>query len=116
MKTNQICESEIQSGYRNMQTKYFPKQLLDFKSRLLLGKTQFGKTLTKWSPQNVSQGFKVCLRQGHFNYDDLSNRIFTCPLSKNIINHIQATLTKQKLVSLVHILLTNIRSLSQNVK
>ena len=24
LKTNRICESEILSGYRNMQTKYFP--------------------------------------------------------------------------------------------
>ena len=35
LRTNLICESEIQAGYRNMQTKFFPKQLLD---RLLLGK------------------------------------------------------------------------------
>ena len=44
LKTNRICTSEILSGYRNMHTRYFPRQLLDFKTRLLLGKTQFGKT------------------------------------------------------------------------
>ena len=38
LKTNRICTSEILSGYRNMQTRYFPRQLLDFKARLLLGK------------------------------------------------------------------------------
>ena len=42
--TNHICENEIHAGYRNMQPRYFPKQLLDFKARLLLRKTQFGKT------------------------------------------------------------------------
>ena len=71
-----------------MQTKCFPRQIIDFKIRLLLGKTQFGKTLAKWSPLNVSQGCKVCLRQCHFYYDDLSHRLLTCPASKNIINHI----------------------------
>ena len=79
LKTNIICESEIIAGYRNMQTRYFPKQLLDFKTRLLMGKTQFGKTLAKWSPLNVSQGCKVYLRQGNFYYDDLSHRLLTCP-------------------------------------
>ena len=34
-------------------------------------------------------------------------------MSKNIINHIQVTLTKQKLVSPVHILLTNTRCIHQ---
>ena len=71
-----------------MQTRLFPKQLLDFKVRLLLGKTQFGKTLAKWSSQEVSQGCKVCQRQGHFEYDDLSHRILNCPRSVSIINHI----------------------------
>ena len=66
LRTNRICESEIQAGYRNMQTRLFPRQLLDLKIRLLLGKTQFGKTLAKWSSQQVSQGCKVCLRQGQF--------------------------------------------------
>ena len=79
MGTNHICEKEIQAGYRNMQTKYFPKQLLDFKARLLLGKTQFGKALAKWSLQGVSQGCKICHRHGNFYYDDLNHRIITCP-------------------------------------
>ena len=109
LKTNRICESEILAGYRNMQTRNFPRQLLDFKTRLLMGKTQFGKTLAKWSPLNVSQGCKVCLRQGHFHYDDLSHRLLTCPTSKIIIKHIQVTLTKQKFVTPVHMLLTNLR-------
>ena len=37
LRTNRICESEIQAGYRNMQTRLFPRQLLDLKIRLLLG-------------------------------------------------------------------------------
>ena len=41
LRTNCICESEIQAVYRNMQTRFFPRQLLDLKIRLLLGKTQF---------------------------------------------------------------------------
>ena len=96
-----------------MQTKIFPKQLLDFKARLLLGKTQFGKTLAKWSTQGVSQGCKVCLRQGHFEYDDLSHRILECPRSVSIINHIQKNLTKQKYLTPVHILFTNTRCIPQ---
>ena len=96
-----------------MQTRLFPKQLLDFKARLLLGKTQFGKTLAKWSSQEVSQGCKVCLRQGHFEYDDLSHRILNCPRSVSIINYIQINLTKQKYITPVHILLTNTRCIHQ---
>ena len=45
LRTNNICESESISGYRGIKTKIFPRQLLDFKARPLLGKTQFGKTL-----------------------------------------------------------------------
>ena len=71
------------------------------------------KTLAKWSSQGISQGCKVCLRQGHFEYDDLSHRILTCPRSRNIIKHIQTTLTKQKVLTPVHILLTNTRCIHQ---
>ena len=96
-----------------MQTRFFPRHLPDFKARLLLGKTQFGKTLAKWSPLHVSQGCKVCLRQGHFEYDDLNHRLLECPTAKIIINHIQTTLTKQNIVSPVHIILTNFRCIYQ---
>ena len=113
LRTNRICESEIQAGYRNMQTRLFPRQLLDLKIRLLLGKTQFGKTLAKWSSQEVSQGCKVCLRQGHFEYDDLGHRLLYCPRSISIIDHIRSKLTKQKYITPVHIIFTNTRCTHQ---
>ena len=94
-RTNNICESEIINGYRGMQTKIFSRQLLDFKSWLSLGKTQFAKTLAKCTHENISQGCKVCLSKGDFQYDDLSHRLITCPTSNTIVEYIISCLTKQ---------------------
>ena len=96
-----------------MQTKIFPRQLLDFKARLLLGKTQFGKTLAKWTNENISQGCKVCLSKGDFQYDDLSHRLITCPTSNTIVEYIKSCLTKQVQVTLTSIVLTNRRCIHQ---
>ena len=59
LRTNNICESEIISGYRGMQTKIFPREFLDFKARLLLGKTKFGKTLPN-GPRKIFPRGAVC--------------------------------------------------------
>ena len=111
--TDKLCTSEVLAGYRNMQAKNFPRQLLDFKARLLLGKTQFGKTIAKWSSQNVSQGCKFCLRQGHFAYDDFKHRLIDCPTTKQITRHIREKLTKQKVFTPVHLIFTNQRCIYQ---
>ena len=108
-----ICEYEIQAGYMNKQTKIFLRQLLDFRTRLLMGKTHFGKTLAKWSHDNISQGCKVCLKQGYFYFDEILHRLNSCPCSDSIIQHIKRTLTKQKFITPVHILFTNRRCTNQ---
>ena len=55
LDTERLCESQIRLGYRGMQTRIFPRQFLDFKSRLILRKTQFADTLPKWTNDNTSR-------------------------------------------------------------
>jgi hypothetical protein len=46
LHTDRLYESEIQSGYRAIQTRIFTRELLDYKSRFLLGKFNL-KNLSK---------------------------------------------------------------------
>ena len=44
-----LCKGEVLNAYRGLQNIYFPKNLLDMKLRLLLGKTQFNDRLCHWA-------------------------------------------------------------------
>ena len=86
LNTKRICESEIKMGYQMMQCKLFSCQLLDFKARLILRKTQFPNTIAKWSI-DVSPGCKLCTARGDFQIvqqitdtDRLEHRASLAPL------------------------------------
>ena len=90
-------------GYQSMQTKEFSRQILDFKARLLLRKTQFPNMLHKWKPE-VSQYCQACLDKGDHQIADFKHILFECPIRLCIIEHIRANLTKQTEVRSVNIL------------
>ena len=91
-----------------MQTKIFPRQLLDLKSRLIIRKTQFAKTLAKWKRDNTSQGCKMCQVKEDIQIAELNPSLFTCPFSLSIIEH-RTKLTKQTKVTPLNILFTSHR-------
>ena len=55
LNTDEICQGEVRNAYKLLQNKYLPRQLLDFKARIVMGKTQFNYTLSKWTKENISQ-------------------------------------------------------------
>ena len=98
-----------------MQSKQFSRQLLDFKARLLLRKTQFPNQIAKWSPE-VSPYCKACTDKGDHQIADLKHTLFDCPTTQGIIEHIRVNLTKQIEVRLVNIMFCNNRCLYQTHK
>ena len=93
-------------GYQMMQSKLFLRQLLDFKARLMLRKTQFPNTIAKWSPE-VSPNCIACTERGDHQIADLRHTLFECPTTQRIIKHIRVNLTKQIEVRLVNIMFSN---------
>ena len=89
-----------------MQCKLFSRQLLDFKARLMLRKTQFPNTIAKWSAE-VSPNCKACTVRGDFQVADLRHTLFECPTAQRIIEHIRVNLTKQIEVRSVNIMFSN---------
>ena len=89
-----------------MQCKLVLHQLLDFKARLILEKTQFLNTIAKWSI-DVFPGCKLCTAWGDFQIADLKHTLFECPTSQGIIEYIWANLTKQPEVRSANIMFSN---------
>ena len=112
LNTNRVCESEVQMGYQSMQTKEFSRQLLDFKARILLRKTQFPNQINKWSP-DVSPYCKFCMDKGDHQTADLKHTLFECPNRLTIIEYIRENLTKQAEVGPVNILFCTNRCIYQ---
>ena len=102
-------------GYQSMQTKEFSRQILDFKARLLLRKTQFPNMIHKWNPE-VSQYCLACLDKGDQQSADFKHILFECPVRMCIIEHIRANLTKQVEVRPVDILFGSNRCFYQTHK
>merc|ERR1712055_886428 len=84
LNTTRMCESEIRMGYQSMQTKEFSRQILDFKARLLLRKTQFPNMIHKWKSE-VSQYCQACLDKGDQQIADFKHILFECPTRLCII-------------------------------
>ena len=95
-----------------MQTKEFSRQLLDFKARILLRKTQFPNQLNKWLPE-VSPYCKACMDKGDHQIADFKHTLFECPNRCSIIEYIRANLTKQTEVRPVNILFSSNRCFYQ---
>ena len=106
--TKKICQSEAQNCYRGFQTKAFPRNMLDFKARLILGKSQFGKSLSKWD-QEVSPFCIYCTKKGTPSDATMFHVLYECPHVNSIHSFIARNLTLQKNLTPVNVLLTNIR-------
>ena len=71
LNTNEICQGEVVNAYKLLQNKYLPRQLLDFKARLILGKTQFNYSLSKWVTENISPYCQTCIEKGIHVHADM---------------------------------------------
>ena len=66
--------------------------ILDFKARLILGKTQSNSQLAHWTNENISQACFMCQQRGDFEIATLAHTFFECPGAKSTIDYICNTL------------------------
>ena len=61
-----IYLGEMLCGYRSMQNKYFHMNLLDIRTILILRRTQFNDTLSKWVKDSITEWCHMCqVRNGY---------------------------------------------------
>ena len=80
---------------------------MDFKTRLILGKTQFNASLAHWTNDNVSQNCKSFMEYGDYESATLLHMLYTCPTANAIICYICDNLTHQEDITPVSVILTN---------
>ena len=106
-----ICPGEIKCTYQSLQNKYFPKHLLDMRTRLILRKTQFNNTLSKWTKDNITEICHMCQARGDYSRGTLVHTLFECCTVKEVILHVMWNITLQEHVSPIEVILTNNRCL-----
>ena len=112
LKTSEICRGE-RNANKAIQNKYLPRQLLDFKAPIILGKTQFNHSLAQWTAENISPYCVWCMEKGDHVYANLLHTLYTCPLSQSILQYIRKKLTSLKEITPVSVILTNNRCTKQ---
>ena len=113
LHTSEICQGEVRNAYKSIQNKYLPRQLLDFKARLVLGKTQFNHSLSKWTSDNISPYCGSCMEKGIHVYADMLHTLYACPVSLSIHEYIRKNLTNLEEITPVSVILTNNRCTKQ---
>ena len=58
---------EMKIAYQCLQNKYFLKNLLDIKARLILRKTQYNDTLSEWAKEKTSERCHMCQVRGDYS-------------------------------------------------
>ena len=77
---------QVKKALLNFHDTIMPKEASDYKLRAILGKTQFGNTLTKWS--NASDG--TCHRCG--SPETFRHAIYTCTMIRHVYKDVLDTI------------------------
>ena len=83
-----FCKGKEKEILKSIQNTYLPRYILDFKARLILGKTQSNSQLVHWANKYTSQACFMCQSRGDFELATLAHTLFECPRSQNTIDHI----------------------------
>ena len=113
LNTDEICQGEVRNAYKLLQNKYLPRQLLDFKARIVMGKTQFNYTLSKWTKENISPYCQTCITRGINAHADMLHTLYACPRALSIHEYIRKNLTDLQEISPVSVILTTNRCTQQ---
>ena len=74
---------------QRFQNKYLPRSLLDFKARLILGKTQFNNSMAHWIGENKSQNCIWCAKNGNYSPSNFIHTLFTCSAGQAVLQNIK---------------------------
>ena len=101
-----VCKGKEKEILKSIQNLYIPRHILDFKARLILGKTQSNSQLAHWTNENISQACFMCQQRGDFELATLAHTLFECPRAKITINYICNTFCLPKNIKSNDVVLT----------
>ena len=101
-----FCEGKGKETLKSIQNKHIPRYILDFKARLILGKTQSQSQLAYWTTEYTSQACFMCQNKGEFAIATLLHTLYECPTSKNTIEYICEKFNFPKTIKPYEIILT----------
>ena len=101
-----FCKGKEKEILKSIQNTHIPRYILDFKARLILGKTQANSQLAFWTTEYTSQACYMCQNKGEFAIATLLHTLYECPTSKKTIEYICNKLNFPKLPKVYEIILT----------
>ena len=107
-----LCKGKEREILKSIQNTYLPRYILDFKARLILGKTQANSQLAHWTNEYTSQACFMCQYNGDFEIATLMHTLYECPKSRNTIDYICKVLNLQKNIKPHKVILTTTQCIS----
>ena len=74
-----FCKGKEREILKSIQNTYLPRYILDFKARLILGKTQSNSQLAQWTNEYTSLACFMCHLNGYFEIATLMHTLYECP-------------------------------------
>ena len=95
-----LCKGNEFKVLKSIHNIHLPRYILDFKARIILGKTQFNSQLAHWTNEYTSQACYMCQLNGDFEPATLVHMLYECPKAQNTIQYIcnEFTLKKCKII------------------
>ena len=107
-----FCDGKGKETLKSIQNPHIPRYILDFKARLILGKTQSNSQLAFWTPEYTSQACFMCQNRGDFAIATLLHTLYECPTSKLTIEYICEKFNFPKNTKAYEIILTTAKCTS----
>ena len=102
-----LCQGDELEVLKVIKSKYVQWGVLDFKTRTILGKTQFNDQLAHWTKEYISQACYMCQQVGDYEHASLIHTLFKCPKAQITVKYKCNELTKQININTYEIILTN---------
>ena len=101
-----FCKGKEREILKSIQNTNLPRYILDFKARLILGKTKSNSQLAHWTNEYTSQACFMCQFNGDFELATLMHTLYECPKAQNTIDYICQELNLQKNIKPHEVILT----------
>ena len=91
VQSDNISLNQVSNCFKNLTSKFFQNDYLDYKGHSIHGSTQFNSNLTHYKP-NVQTWCNHCLNMGIRASEDFAHAVYYCPLVQYILHEVQSIL------------------------
>ena len=88
---DRVSINQLRNCFISLQSKYLSNDYLDYKSRAVMGKTQFNNCLAKYQ-RTVQKWCSHCLGMGIRTIEDFEHATFSCPQVQYLLHRVQTVL------------------------